>query len=243
MIEVRNLYKTFQNQEILKNVNLSISGGSSFTILGQSGSGKSVLIKNMIGLMTPDSGEVLYDSLNLYQLNERELLDSRKDFGFLFQHGALFDSLNILDNIVFYIQQKQKITLKDKQDIASEKLKLVGLDTSVLYKYPSELSGGMQKRVAMARAICHSPKIIFFDEPTTGLDPVMTSLINETILRIKEELNATIITITHNIESAKMISTNIAFLYQSQILWNGNQSDLNSDIPQELSNFLKGKIA
>lgn len=247
MIQVHDLTKSFNNRKILNGINLTIADSASLVILGRSGSGKSVLIKNMIGLIEPDNGKVVFDKVNIFTLQGSQRFSLVQRCGFLFQHGALFDSLTVFENIVFYMNHKlescaQKLNMRRKREVAAAKLKQVGLSPDILDFYPSELSGGMQKRVALARAICNDPSIIFFDEPTTGLDPIMSNIINETIIKIREELGATTITITHDINSAKMISTEIALLHAGKILWTGNKDNLEQSGNPIVDQFVKGYV-
>lgn len=241
-IEVKNLVKNFGEKTVLDGINLNFSNRSSTVILGGSGTGKSVLIKNIIGLMTPNSGDIFIDGTNTTKLRTSERFKLMEKCGYLFQSGALFDSLSVQENIIFFASKLNKMKRKEKRDLAASKLKSVGLSPDILDLYPSELSGGMQKRVALARTICTNPEIIFFDEPTTGLDPIMSNVINDLIIKVREELGATTITITHDINSAKQIGQQFHFLYQGKIHWSGSKDDLTNSDNEYMEQFLAGKI-
>ncbi|MCC8417998.1 MAG: ATP-binding cassette domain-containing protein [Rickettsia endosymbiont of Bryobia graminum] len=239
-IEIRSLFKSFGNHMVLDGIDLDIKESSSTIILGGSGTGKSVLIKTIIGLMQPDSGSIVIDGVETSNLATKERFRIMETMGFLFQGGALFDSLTIQDNITFFAEKLNNLTEKDKQELAASKLNDVGLSTKILSFYPSELSGGMQKRVSLARAICSNPSILFLDEPTTGLDPIMANVINELIVKLQEELKATTVTITHDMNSAYIIAKEVAMIYKGKILWHGTKDEIkNSDNPY-LKQFING---
>ena len=238
--QVKSLHKSFGTHHVLKGVDIEVKKDSSLVILGGSGSGKSVLIKLMIGLLTPDSGSILYDNKESINLSNKERLAMLENCGYLFQAGALFDSLTVQENITFFAQKLHSLNRNDIKELASEKLHSVGLTDRILNLYPSELSGGMQKRVSLARAICTNPKVIFFDEPTTGLDPVMANVINDLIIKIRDELGATTITITHDMQSARKIAKEVAFLYDGQIIWSGAINAMNSADNPYLQQFING---
>lgn len=240
-IVIENLYKSFNDHVVLDGVNLNIPEKKSLVILGGSGSGKSVLIKTIVGLINPDKGSIKIDDEETTHINMNDRFKIMRKCGFLFQGGALFDSLNILENITFYAAKLNNLTTFEKRDLALEKLTAVGLSERVLDMYPAELSGGMQKRVSLARAIATNPEIIFFDEPTTGLDPIMANVINELIIKVREELGATTITITHDMHSAQMIATDVAMLYQGKIAWTGPQSDMDKSKNEILDQFVHGR--
>ena len=181
--KIRELNKSFGSHHVLQGINLDVKKDSSLVILGGSGSGKSVLIKSMIGLLSPDSGSILFDGAESTSFTNKERLKMLESCGYLFQAGALFDSLSVQDNITFFAQKKLALNKNDARDLACRKLRSVGLEERILDLYPSELSGGMQKRVALARAVATDPKVIFFDEPTTGLDPIMSNVINDLIIK------------------------------------------------------------
>lgn len=225
-IELCNLHKKFGSKNVLNGVNLKIKKGESLVILGGSGSGKSVLIKIIASIIEPDSGSIFIDSVDFLKAKQSQKQQIIDKMGFLFQGGALFDSLKIWENVAFRLLNHHKINQKDARDIAIEKLTMVGLNSKVADLYPSELSGGMQKRASLARAIASNPDIIFFDEPTTGLDPIMSNVINDLIVDNSKRLGATTITITHDLDSAQRIADKVAMLYNGKIIWLGNVGDI-----------------
>ena len=245
-IKIEGLCKSFGNHKVLDGIDLEVKKGDALVILGGSGSGKSVLIKTIIGLMKPDSGRILIDGVETNNISSKERFKMMEKCGFLFQAGALFDSLTILDNITFFAEKLYKLSKKEKEELAISKLESVGLSSRILNLYPSELSGGMQKRVSLTRAICSNPEIIFFDEPTTGLDPIMANIINELIIKAQTELKATTIIITHDMDSAYKIATEIALLYNGKILWKGTKEEIhNTDNPyvkQFINGYVKGPM-
>lgn len=238
--KIRELNKSFRSHHVLKGINLDIKKDSSLVILGGSGSGKSVLIKSMIGLLAPDSGSILFDGVESINFARKERLEMLESCGYLFQAGALFDSLSIQDNITFFARTKLSLNNNDIRDLALRKLHSVGLEERVLDLFPSELSGGMQKRVALARAIATDPKVIFFDEPTTGLDPIMSNVINDLIIKVRDELGATTITITHDIQSARKIAKEVAFLREGKIIWDGKINEMDEANNPLLQQFING---
>lgn len=241
-IKVENLAKSFGSHKVLEGINLEVGKGKSLVILGGSGSGKSVLIKNIIGLINPTSGKISIDGQDTTYLTGKKRREILARCGFLFQSGALFDSLTVEDNIIFFAEKVQKLTKSQKRELAANKLDAVGLEPRILDLYPAELSGGMQKRVSLARAIATNPDIIFFDEPTTGLDPIMANVINELIIKARDELGATTITITHDMHSAMMIATEVAMLYKGKILWNGSVKDVEKSDNPYLHQFINGLV-
>lgn len=240
-ISINNLIKNFNDKQVLSGVNLEIIEGQSLVILGGSGSGKSVLIKLIAGLIKPSEGSVIIDSQETTSLSEskRDLLMAK--FGFLFQGGALFDSLTIWENVAFRLLNQQKMNRHQARKIAIEKLNSVGLASKTADLYPSELSGGMQKRASLARAIATNPQIIFFDEPTTGLDPIMADVINDLIIANSKQLGATTITITHDMTSARKIADKVAMLYDGRIIWHGNVNEMYSSGNSYLDQFIHGR--
>ncbi len=239
-IKIRSLYKSFGSHKVLDGINLDIKENSSIVILGGSGTGKSVLIKTIIGLIQPDIGNIAIDGIETVNISNKARFKIMETMGFLFQGGALFDSLTVQDNITFFAEKLHNLSAKDKQELATSKLNSVGLSHKILDLYPSELSGGMQKRVSLARAICANPSILFLDEPTTGLDPIMANIINELIVKVQEELKSTTITITHDMNSAYIIAKEVAMLYQGKILWLGAKEDIKDSDNPYLQQFVNG---
>src|SRR5258706_5606682 len=216
MIEVNDLFKSFGPQPVLNGVNLKIDRGERIVIIGRSGGGKSILLKHLIGLLTPDSGEVWIDGENIVGMNERQLLQVRHKFGMLFQGAALFDSLSVAGNVGFALRRERKWTDDEIAAKVAEALAMVGLE-GTQQKKPSELSGGMRKRVGLARAIVYRPQIVLYDEPTTGLDPISGDSIDQLIIRISDQLNVTSVAVTHDMRSAGCIGNRILMLHQGRI--------------------------
>ncbi len=241
-ILVEGLSKSFGKKVILDNLNLEVAQNESLVVFGGSGSGKSVLIKTIIGLLKADAGIIKLDGELISDLSNTARSHLMSRFGFLFQGGALFDSLRVWENVAFALLHGKKISIVDAKDVALSKLRSVGLSEEVLYLFPSELSGGMQKRVALARAIATNPEVIFFDEPTTGLDPIMANVINDLIVKAREEIGATTITITHDIHSARVIANRVAMLYQGKIIWVGDVKDMDKSGNPIFEQFINGKI-
>jgi phospholipid/cholesterol/gamma-HCH transport system ATP-binding protein len=239
MIELRGLHKSFGQNNVLAGVNLSIERGKSMVIIGGSGTGKSVLLKSILGLITPDQGQILVDGQDVTQA-DRDAFLAR--FGMLFQGGALFDSLPVWQNIAFRLMRGSLKRPKDEaRDIAIEKLRRVGLKSDVADRFPAELSGGMQKRVSLARAIAAEPEIIFFDEPTTGLDPIMSGVINDLIREIVVDMGATAMTITHDMTSVRTIADDIAMLHAGRIQWTGPVGDMDQSGDRYIDQFINGR--
>ena len=238
-IKLENVCKAFGKKVVLDNISLEIEEKKSLVILGRSGTGKSVLIKNICSLMKPDSGHIFIDSFDITKIkNNEEQEKLMNKFGFLFQNGALFDSLNIWKNVAFRLLNNNKMSETEAKKIAIEKLEIVGMDEKVAELFPCELSGGMQKRVALARAIATNPEIIFFDEPTTGLDPIMSEIINQLIIKTSKIVGATTITITHDIHSAQTIADDLILLDNGSIEWSGNVKDMTTSNNELLQKFL-----
>jgi len=241
MIRIVDLHKSFKSQKVLDGVNLEIEDGKTTVIIGRSGGGKSVLLKHIIGLMKPDSGQILVDDVDIAKLDDRSLNEVRKKFGMLFQEGALFDSMNVAENVGFSLREHTKMKEEEIRVAVAEKLKAVGL-TGIEEKMPSELSGGMRKRVALARAIAINPQIVLFDEPTTGLDPIMLEAINQLIIHTQKNFNLTCIVISHDVESIFKVGHKIAMLYDGKIIEYGTPEEIKKSPNPVLQQFLTGSI-
>ena len=238
MIQLQNIHKSFGNNQVLKGVNLAVNEGQSLVIIGGSGTGKSVTIKCVMGLITPDKGQILLNGMDINKTN-REKFFGR--FGMLFQGGALFDSLTIWQNVAFrLLRGSLKTTTYEARNLAIEKLRRVGLQPEVADKYPAELSGGMHKRVGLARAIITNPEIIFFDEPTTGLDPIMAGVINDLIREIVVEMRSTAVTITHDMSTVRAIADKVAMLHNGEIRWTGSLEEMEGSEDAYLNQFING---
>ena len=239
MIELANISKTFGRNAVLRGVNLTIPSGQSMVIIGGSGTGKSVLLKCILGLVEPDAGTITLDGQNT-RTAERDAFLAR--FGMLFQGGALFDSMRVWENVAFRLLRGATARSKaDARQIAIEKLRRVGLTPEVAELYPAELSGGMQKRVGLARAIAAEPEIIFFDEPTTGLDPIMAGVINDLIREIVTEMGATAMTITHDMSSVRAIADRVAMLHNGVIQWTGPVAEMDATPDPYVQQFIHGR--
>lgn len=240
-IAVEGVSKRFGPKVVLDGVNLTVPQGQSLVVIGGSGTGKSVLLKCILGLMRPDSGHILVDGQNVVGIKGKVRSQVLDKFGMLFQGAALFDSLPVWRNVAFGLMQGHGVKPKEAREIAIENLRRVGLTPDVADLRPSELSGGMQKRVGLARAIASKPEIIFFDEPTTGLDPIMADVINELIVERVRDLGATTITITHDMVSARKIAHRIAMLYKGKIIWQGTPDDVNNSGNPYVDQFVNGR--
>ncbi len=241
IIDANNVCKSFGDKKVLYHFNLRIKKGESFVILGPSGVGKSVCIKSMLGLINVDSGSIRVIDEEITVMRPNQLLKHNEKCSMLFQGGALFDSMDVSENIVFgLVNRQKKISPIIAEKVARELIKAVGLNENVLHNRISELSGGMQKRVALARAIATKPEIIFFDEPTTGLDPIMTQVINELILKCVKGIRATAVTITHDIRSAMQIADRIGMLYNGNIIWIGTPAELRTTTNEYVRQFVNG---
>ncbi len=237
IIEVRDLHKSFAGNPVLKGIELSLTEGETTVVLGGSGSGKTVLMKHVIGLLRPDRGQILVEGEDIARLPERELSRVRRKFGMVFQAAALFDSMTVFENVAFPLREHTKASEKEIADTVHQKLEVVGL-RNIDHKYPAELSGGMRKRVGLARAIALEPKIVLYDEPTTGLDPITTDYVDEMIIGAKAKLRVTSLVISHDIGSAFNIADQIAFLHQGRIRLHGPPDEVRRSDDPELKKFL-----
>lgn len=240
IIEVRNLYKAFGPNHVLNGISFTLHEKESLVIIGGSGTGKSVLIKCILGLLNPDQGEILIKGQDISRMRTAERREMLTHFGMLFQGGALFDSMTVAENIAFGLVQGKGMDKKDARAIALEKIKAVDLDESVADIYPAELSGGMQKRVALARAIAISPEVIFFDEPTTGLDPIVSGTINDLIVRCVRDIGASAISITHDMNSLRHIADRVGLLFKGQLVWTGTLKEMDSTDNAYVNQFIHG---
>lgn len=240
-IEVANLTKAFGNNKVLNGISFSVNKGESFVIIGGSGTGKSVLIKCVLGLLTQDTGEIYVNGGDLAKLSNNERQKILMRFGMLFQGGALFDSMTVAENIAFGLVQGLGMDKIHARKIALAKLSAVDLASKVADVYPAELSGGMQKRVALARAIATNPDVIFFDEPTTGLDPIVSGTINDLIVRCVRDIGASAITITHDITSLRRIGDRVGLLYKGQFVWQGTARQMDETSNPYVEQFINGR--
>ncbi|MES2256389.1 MAG: ATP-binding cassette domain-containing protein [Pseudomonadota bacterium] len=240
-IELIGVKKRFGAKVVLDGVDLAVEKQSSTVIIGGSGTGKSVTIKSILGILTPDEGTIRIDGQDVTRLKGAARDPLMKKFGMLFQGGALFDSLPVWENVAFGLIQGHGVGRAKAKDIAIEKLAKVGLESDVAYLSPAELSGGMQKRVGLARAIAADPEIIFFDEPTTGLDPIMADIINDLIISTVKDVGATALSITHDMTSARKISDRIAMLYQGKIVWQGPTAEIDRSGNPYVDQFIHGR--
>lgn len=240
-LELKDVKKSFGTKKVLQGVNLKINPGKSLVIIGGSGTGKSVALKCILGLLHPDSGSILIDGQESVGISPPERDQVMRKFGMLFQGAALFDSMRVWENVAFGLIQGRGIDRRTAYDTALDKIHSVGLDESVAQLYPAELSGGMQKRVGLARAIAADPEIIFFDEPTTGLDPIMADVINNLIVKSVKQLGATTLSITHDLASARKIADEVAMIYQGQIIWQGPVSSLDHSGNEYVDQFIHGR--
>ena len=240
-IVLKQVRKHFGKKHVLNGLDLEVAKGRSLVVIGGSGTGKSVMLKCILGILKPDAGEILVNGENVVGLKGTAKDEYLARFGMLFQGSALFDSLNVWENVAFGLIQGRGMQRDKAKDIAMDKLAQVGLTADVGTLYPAELSGGMQKRVALARAIAADPEIIFFDEPTTGLDPIMADVINNLIVDCVKRLGATTISITHDMASARKIADDIAMIYKGQIIWRGEANKVNSSGNAYVDQFIHGR--
>ena len=239
MIETRELKKRFGPQPILDGVNLRIETGESVVIIGRSGGGKSVLLKHLIGLLQPDSGEVLVDGENISRLDERQLLRVRQKFGMVFQSAALFDSMTVAENVAFPLQRNGNLTAGEIAARVAKALEVVDLPGTEK-KQPAELSGGMRKRVGLARAIIYEPQIILYDEPTTGLDPIVSDSIDKLIIRVRDHLNVTSVVVTHDMRSARRVGNQVMLLHEKKMYAHGTPEEIFASQDPIVRQFIDG---
>ncbi len=239
MIEVRDLKKSFGGQPILEGVSFRIENGESVVIIGRSGGGKSVLLKHIIGLLQPDAGEVLVEGENITRMNERQLLRVREKFGMVFQGAALFDSMSVAGNVAFPLERKKKYTAGEIAKRVAAALEMVDLPGTEK-KNPAELSGGMRKRVGLARAIVYEPRIVLYDEPTTGLDPIVSDSIDKLIIRVRDQLKVTSIVVTHDMRSARRVGNHVLMLHEKKIYANCTPENLFASQDPVVRQFIDG---
>jgi phospholipid/cholesterol/gamma-HCH transport system ATP-binding protein len=239
-IEIRGLCKRFGKKVVLEGMDLTVEQGKNTVVIGGSGTGKSVLIKCVVGLLRADGGEIRIDGEDVTKMDERELVRVRQKFGMLFQGAALFDSMNVGENVAFALRRIRRYPEHQIRSVVEEKLAMVGL-RDIQHLMPSELSGGMKKRVGLARAIASEPEILLYDEPTTGLDPIMADVINELIIRLRKSLGVTSISITHDMASAYKIADSIAMLYKGKIIEVGTPQEIRSSVNPVVTQFVEGR--
>jgi len=242
IIALKGVSKAFDSLVVLDDVDLAILPGQTTVIIGPSGSGKSVLLKHIVGLMKPDHGRVMFEGQNITKMHERKLAKIRTHFGFLFQGAALFDSMTVGENVAFPLEEHEVGTRADRVERVNDVLCMVGLE-DLQQRYPEELSGGQKKRVALARAIVLNPKVILYDEPTTGLDPIRADLINELIIRLQRTLNVTSVVVTHDIASARKVADRIVMLYKGKFIADAAPDNLESIQNEVVRNFVEGRAS
>ncbi len=249
LIAFKNLGLEFHQQRVLAGINLDIARGQTVVVIGESGCGKTVLLKLMIGLLRPTSGEVTFDGKILANLDDRELTQQRLRFGFLFQSAALFDSMTVYDNVAFGLREQRRLSEAQVRDVVRQRLQEVGLPPEVEAKKPAELSGGMKKRVGLARALALEPEVMLYDEPTTGLDPIMTDVINELIIQVRQRHPVTSIVVTHEMKSVYKVADRVVMLYplarlkpgENQILYDGPPGELKQSKDPRVHQFIEGE--
>jgi len=239
VIRVTDLWKTFGTRDVLKGISLEIPTGTTYVILGGSGSGKTVLMKHVIGLLKPDRGTVLVDDVDIPKLEGKALTEARRMFGMVFQQAALFDSMTVFENVAFPLKErKRNISTAELKERVIEKLRVVDLSESVLPLYPAALSGGMKKRVALARALIHDPQVVLYDEPTTGLDPITTDYVDDMILQAKQKLGVTSMVISHDIASSFKVADRLGVLYDGQLAAQGTPEEVRRSEHPHVKKFL-----
>ena len=249
LVEARSLHVQFGRQAVLRDINLALPRGQTLAIIGESGCGKTVLLKTIIGLVPPTQGELFFDGRNLAELNDRELTRERSRFGFVFQNAALFDSLTVGQNVAFPLRQHGKFTPVEIREMVLARLAEVGLPDSVVGKKPAELSGGMRKRVGLARALIMNPELILYDEPTTGLDPIMSDVINELMLRTRNQHNVTGVIVTHDMRTAHKVADRVVMIFplsrlepdEPQVIFDGSPDELDHCGDRRVLQFVRGE--
>lgn len=240
MIQLKDVYKAFGEKKVLQGFSLDVREGETMVIIGYSGTGKSVAIKHIVGLLEPDAGEVWVDNVRVDTLPRRELVQLRSKIGYVFQFAALFDSLSIGENVAMGLRKQGELTAKEIEQRVAESLEIVDLE-DVAHRFPAELSGGMRKRVGIARAVALRPKYILYDEPTTGLDPVTSAVIDELMVRMRDQLGVTGIVITHDMRSAYRVGTRIAMLYDGRVRWVGTVDEIQHTDDPIVRQFIEGR--
>jgi phospholipid/cholesterol/gamma-HCH transport system ATP-binding protein len=249
VIELSELNVTFGRQAVLRDISLAIPRGQTLAVIGESGCGKTVLLKHIIGLLYPTSGHVIFDNQRIDELSDKELTALRGRFGFLFQNAALFDSMTVEENVAFPLKENSRLPAEKVAQIVTSRLSQVGLPKSVLQKRPAQLSGGMRKRVGLARALAMSPEVLLYDEPTTGLDPIMSDVINQLIIRTRELNAVTSIVVTHDMQTAQKVADRVVMLYpltrlkptESQIIFDGTPDQIMESKDKRVSQFVRGE--
>ncbi|MBL9161212.1 MAG: ATP-binding cassette domain-containing protein [Planctomycetaceae bacterium] len=249
LIDLQNLSVRFGRQTVLRNVSISVPAGQTLAVIGESGCGKTVLLKTIIGLVQPTAGVVEFDGRQFVNLSERDVSAQRTRFGFVFQNAALFDSMTVAENILFPLKQHRSSNDADQERAMHSLLTEVGLPNTVLKKYPAELSGGMRKRVGLARALIMRPEAVLYDEPTTGLDPIMSDVINELMMRTRDKFEVTSVIVTHDMNTARKVADRVVMLYplnrlqpdESQILFDGPPSELDASTDRRVTQFIRGE--
>lgn len=249
LIELHDLSVAFGRQQVLRDLTLSIPRGQTLAVIGESGCGKTVLLKAIIGLLRPTSGHVVFDGRRIDQLSERELTAQRARFGFVFQNAALFDSMTISENVAFPLRENRHMRQNEAERFVHERLAEVGLPTSVMPKRPAQLSGGMRKRVGLARALAMSPEVLLYDEPTTGLDPIMSDVINELIIRTREQQSVTSVVVTHDMRTAQKVADRVVMLYplsrleprEPQVIFDGTPKEIMASKDKRVAQFVRGE--